>query len=228
MEVSANYEYILTFCEKFQGGHIESERIISGDGLLYCFGRIYPPCHELCRADRIDPDRIYKKAGFDASILKTPGARIPLDQFKAIWDKLEEEFPDPDLGLHVGETVLHFPGHILFLLMLNAPTLRDAIEKFCSYFNLMADFATPDFQIGSDFAAISIQFHQKEFPLTRNLNEGILSAYASVLSRISENKIRFKGVYFMHPSPRDTSEHHRIFGAPIFFDQAENRLVFRQ
>lgn len=174
----------------------------------------------------IDPNRIYQNAGFDAAILEKSGARIPLDQFKTIWDTLEEDYPDPDLGLHAGETLFNLPGHILFLLMLNAPTLREAIDKFCDYYNLLADFALPEFQINKNVAVISIRFFQLEFPPTRNVNEGILSAYASVLNRISENKIQFDGIYFVHPRPENISEHQRIFKAPIFFNQPENKLVF--
>jgi len=175
----------------------------------------------------LNPDRIYQKAGFDASILKKPGARIPLDQFKAVWDALEEDCLDPDLGLHAGETVSNFPGHIVFLLMLNAPTIKDAIEKFCGYFNLLADFVSPYFSTSKSVAAISIRFHQTEFTPTRNVHEGILAAYASVLKRISENRVQFDGVYFVHSRPENISEHNRIFKAPLFFDQADNKLVFK-
>jgi len=174
----------------------------------------------------VDPGRIYKNSGFDVAILEKSGARIPLAQFKTIWDTLEENFPDPDLGLHAGETLVNFPGHILFLLMLNAPTLKEALEKFCAYYNLLADFALPEFQIIKNVAVITLRFYQLEFPVTRNVSEGILSAYASVLNRISENKIQFDGVYFAHPRPENISEHQRIFKAPIFFDHPENKLIF--
>lgn len=173
-----------------------------------------------------EPDRIYQIAGFDASIMTKPGARIPLDQFKTVWDTLEDELQDPDLGLHVGETVFYFPGHILFLLMLNSPTMRGAMEKFCGYFDLMADFTSPHFSTDNNLAAIAIQFQPFEFSPTRNVNEGILSAYASVLNRISEKRILFDGVYFVHSRPKNITEHQRIFRAPLFFNQKENKLVF--
>jgi AraC-like DNA-binding protein len=175
----------------------------------------------------LDPDQIYRKAGFDASILKTPGARIPVDQFSAVWDAFEEVNPDADLGLHLGETTFNFPGHILFLLMLNAPTIKDAMDKFCGYFNLLTDFTSPCFSIHDGFAILSIRFHATEFQPSRHANECILAAYASVLNRISENRVRFESIYFVHSRPENISEHNRIFRAPIFFDQPENKLVFK-
>lgn len=175
----------------------------------------------------IDPERIYKKTGFDSSVLKKSGARIPVEQFSEVWNALEEENLNPDLGLHIGESIFNFPGHILFLIMLNAPTMNEAIEKFCGHFNLLADFTSPYFSTDNNFATISIRFHTTEFPSTRHVHEGLLAAYASVLNRISENRIQFEGAYFVHSRPDNISEHNRIFSAPMLFDQTENKLVFK-
>ena len=60
----------------------------------------------------VDTERIYRKAGFDASILKKPGARIPVDQFSAVWDVLEEETPDRDLS--PVEVANDIPGRVGF------------------------------------------------------------------------------------------------------------------
>jgi AraC-like DNA-binding protein len=177
---------------------------------------------------QLDPGLLYKKAGFEASTLEKSGARIPAEQFHALWDALEEINPDQDLGLHVGEKIFIFTGHILFLLMLNAPTIKDAIDKFCRYFNLLNDFTSPHFSIRNNLAEMSIRLNSPELTPNRHISEGILTSYASVLHRISENKIRFEGVYFTHSRPGDLSEHDRIFSAPLFFGRAENKLVFKR
>lgn len=147
----------------------------------------------------LDPDKIYQKAGFDSSILTQPAARIPDDQFHSIWEALKEYNSDPDLGLHIGEKVSFFPGHILFMLMLNASTLKKALEKLCQYFNLLTDFTSPCLSVGESFAEIAIRLYTTEYETTRHANEAILSAYASVLHLISGMRIQFEGVYFVHP-----------------------------
>ena len=40
--------------------------------------------------------------------------------------------------------------------------------------------------------------------------------------------MQFEGAYFTHPHTEDISEHQRIFKAPIFFDQPENKLIFKK
>jgi hypothetical protein len=132
----------------------------------------------------IDANEVYGEAGFDPALLETTGARIPFPQFVRLWKVLEDKNVDPDLGLHLGEKAFAFPGHILFVLMLNAPTIKDAIEKFCRYFNLLNDITTPVFSFNSNLATLSIHFHTNDFKPSRQIFEGILAAYTSVLHRI--------------------------------------------
>lgn len=174
----------------------------------------------------LDITKIYKKAGFDTSILKKPCARISIKQLSDIWDSLEDEHPDPDLGLHLGETIFNFPCHILFLVMLNAPTVKDVIEKFCGYFNLLTDGFSPSITIDKNSALLSVRFNETELEPSRQVSEGVLATFNSVLNRVSENKIQLKGAYFIHSRPENISEHHRIFRTQLFFDQMENKLVF--
>ena len=175
----------------------------------------------------LNPEQVYQAVGFDPSILEKTGIRISVDQFIAIWDALEENSSDPDLGLHLGEKIFLFPGHIIFLLVMNAPTIQDAIEILCRYFNLLTDIISPFFRTKKNTAEILNQVHTTDYAASRHANEGLLAAYAAILARISQNKIRFDGAYFSHPRPEDISEHQRIFRAPLFFDQMENKLVFQ-
>jgi hypothetical protein len=46
----------------------------------------------------IDPGGVYSTAGFNSSILKTPGARVPFDQFNTLWNALEDKSIDENLG----------------------------------------------------------------------------------------------------------------------------------
>ncbi len=175
-----------------------------------------------------DPEKIFQMADFDGSTLEQSDVRIPFDKIDAIWKALEENSPDQDIGLHLGEKAGTFPGHILFLLMLNTPTIKDAIEIFCRYFNLLNDITVPLFSTHKDSAALSIRFHTPDRKRSRHIYEGILAVYASVLRRISEDKIHYEGAYFVHSRPKNISEHHRLFNAPLFFNQSENKLVFKK
>jgi AraC-like DNA-binding protein len=112
--------------------------------------------------------------------------------------------------------------------MSNSPTIKDAIEILCRYFNLMNDINSPVFSLNKNKACLSIRFHTDTPTRTRHIHEGILAAYASLLLRLSENNIVFDGIYFVHDKPADTDEHQRIFNAPLFFNQKKNKIEFKK
>lgn len=174
----------------------------------------------------LNPEQIYLEVGFDPSIFKKPEARIPVDQFIAILNAIIKNSNDPNLGLHMGEYVSKFQLNILQMLMLNAPTIGDAIDKLIQYFNLLTNFITPLLSKTKDHASLTFQYNSNEYELTRHSNEGVLSAYAAALGRISEDRIKFDSVYFTHSRPEKISEHERIFKAPIFFEQPKNKIIF--
>lgn len=174
-----------------------------------------------------DYDWLIKESDFDASILNEPGARISFFEFSRLWGVLEKNTKDPDFGLHMGEKMFEFPGHILFLLILNAPTLKNAIDILCRYFNLLTDIHSPKLLIVNQSAQIILRYHVKGLLLLRHSNEGILAGLASVIQRISGGQIKFDSVQFTHSKPESVAEHQRIFNAPILFNKEENRLAFK-
>lgn len=180
----------------------------------------------LAQQTGVDPEEVYAEVGFDSTALDIPGARFPYDQFDMIWNAAEEKSLDPYIGLHMGEKVFNFPGHILFMLIQNASDIKSAIEKGCQYFNLLNDIITPAFSMNQNTASITIRLHTSDFKTSRHIFEGLLAAYSSLLYRLSENKIQFQKVSFVHARPENISEHQRIFHAPLYFNEPENKLVF--
>ncbi|MEW6185413.1 MAG: AraC family transcriptional regulator [Thermodesulfobacteriota bacterium] len=177
---------------------------------------------------RFDLDSISKRAGLDLFKLEQSGARIPGDQFQAAWNLLEAAHPDGAIGIYMGERTFSFAGHLLILILLNSPTIKAAIDNFCTYFYLLNDFTSPCLKVGRSLAELSIRLNAPELKPSRHISEAILTSYASVLNRISENTIPFEGVFFSHLRPDDITEHRRVFKAPLFFEQAENKLVFKR
>ncbi len=180
----------------------------------------------LAKQLEIDTEEICTEVGFDCSALDYTGERLPYEKFIKIWNALEDKSSDENLGLHLGEKAFSFPGHILFILILNSPTIKEAIEKFCQYFNLLNEIHTPIFLMENDVASLSIHFHTDNFRSSRHIYESLLAVYACVLGRVSNDQIVLDAVYFSHKAPDDVSEHRRIFSAPLLFEQQQNKLVF--
>nr|WP_064493777.1 AraC family transcriptional regulator [Pseudomonas chengduensis] len=137
---------------------------------------------------------------------------------------------DPNLGLHLGESVR--PGYygVLGYLIMSCATLADALHRQARYASLVGSLglvvlddepARPD---SGPLVAHSWQplLAQQQ----RQLSEETLAGWVSFGRWISGLDIAPTEVRFQHPAPADTSEHARIFRCPVLFDQPDNALIF--
>src|SRR3990172_3851555 len=79
------------------------------------------------------------EAGIDARLIESPGARVPAEGFRRLWERMEAAAGDPNFGLHLGELRQPPSGHVVLAAMLNSATVRQALTRFCRYHDLMAD-----------------------------------------------------------------------------------------
>lgn len=176
----------------------------------------------------LDLDHICRKAGIDTAAFKETGVRVSFFQIVELWDLIEKNSMDDNFGLHVGEKMVSFSGHVLFLLLSNAPTLKDAVDMFCRYWSLLTDIHVPHFRVNKKQAELSIYYNTKGLSIFRHSNEAVLAIYALILQRLFGKRLAFDQVCFSHPKPRDISEHRRIFNAPLLFAQDSNKLIFKR
>lgn len=176
----------------------------------------------------LNSDEIYRRVGLDPLVLDKPGAKISVYEFNKLMAVLEEVSPDDNIGLHIGEIVCSYPVNIWIALLLNGPTVGIALNKLCQDYSLLVGFASPYISIDNELVSMALRYYTTEFNPTRHTNEALLAAFASALRFISNHQIQLEGVYFAHPTPKDISEHQRIFNAPLFFNQTERKLVFKE
>ncbi len=167
---------------------------------------------------------ILEQAGIDPSLLGRSHERIPVQQLVIIWTELERAADDPNLGLHLGELRHGLPtGHVLFSVMLNSPSLGQALERYCRYHDIMGDFVKPALVVRGATTIMGLST-RAEAVLHRQHVECIFSLLATILSHLSGAP--FKGeVRFAHGRPADISEHLRVFGPSVCFDQPNNELA---
>jgi hypothetical protein len=164
----------------------------------------------------------------DLSVLDSAGARIPIEQFNAIWEEIVSRTADNNFGLHLGEAAYHLlTGHVLYSVMMNCAAVGEALEKYFRYHNLMADVVRPEMKPEKDSVYIRIKTIHPRARLQRHHSEYILSMLTTVLRQLTENKMRIIQASFEHPQPADISEHRRIFQSPLMFENPSNSLVFK-
>lgn len=164
----------------------------------------------------------------DCETLKTIKKRISIEQLNAIWNQVSLQAGDPDFGLHFGEKSHHFlGGNILLSVMMNCANLGNAMEKLARYHGLTTDFILLQLSHQNDYTCYSLNTVYPEFSLDRQYSEAILCGLALMLQRLSEGKLQLVEVRFNHPQPPDITEHQRIFGCPLRFEQPRYELVIK-
>jgi len=170
---------------------------------------------------------ILRLAGVELSLLGSAQRRISARQLAAICTELEHTAGDPCLGLHLGESRDRLPsGHVLFSAMRNSPTLGQALERYCRFHDIMADFVQPQLSTRGEATVLGLLCRSRT-PLHPQHVECIFALLVSSLSALSAP--RFEGeVCLVHPRPADISEHLRILGPAVRFAQPQNELVFER
>jgi AraC-like DNA-binding protein len=175
----------------------------------------------------IEAQELCAVAGLEPTLLDDLEVRIPARVFKSIWDEVVSRSRDEDFGLHLGADADFFHGgHVLYSVMLNCPTLGDAIDRFCRYHALMADLVAPELHFEESRAAVALRPLHPGVVLDRHHAEAVLAAIASLLGRLVEGGVPLLEVRFEHPEPRSAEKVQSFFGCPLRFRAPSSQLVF--
>ena len=76
----------------------------------------------------VDADEVLKRCSLDSNQLADPHFRTPHTAQPYFWRVLEEVSGDPNIGLHLGEKVPPYRGHVIEYLFLSSPTFGEGLK----------------------------------------------------------------------------------------------------
>jgi len=174
-----------------------------------------------------DPHSLLVDTGINPNILEDSNARIPANQVYALWKRAEAQTHDPNFGLHMGESMQKNPGgNLLFSVMMNSPSIYDALDKFCRYHCIMNDAIQPILEVRANEASLSWKMNSSWPDSSRHISELMLCIFQSILNHLTDSKHKPTEVRFRHARPMDTSVHQNIFPSILLFDQKKDELIF--
>lgn len=172
---------------------------------------------DLCAALGVDPARV-----------DDPDAFIPGELIFRAWDEGARLTGDPDFGLHAGEATPMGTYDVLDYVVASSRTFGEALRAFARYYRLMTDHVELAFEAGPDVARIIQHVRVPASPGTRHAWECFLAAIIDRIRGGVGAAYAPKWVSFVHPEPADTSEHRRLFRAPLRFSQAHNEIAIER
>lgn len=170
----------------------------------------------------VPPDALLRAAGLDA-----PEAAVPHARMLRLWEEATRLSGDPDFGLHVAEWLIDQAEDrfdVLAFAMRSCATLGDQYRRMGRYVRLLHKETHLSLEIEGDTARLvhGVVGHHAS---ARQPSEGMIALLLLRGRRTLGEEFRPRAVRFIHPEPTRTTEHARLFQAPLCFGCARDELV---
>lgn len=175
-----------------------------------------------------DPDHILRMFGLERSALTNSEGFIASSIFARMLEEAARATADECFGLHFGE---HFnPKDIgpLVYVVLNSPTVAAAIHNIERYLHIHNEAAKLSFSIEGQQGYLRFLLADLAIDSTRQHNEYSMAVVLNTFRIVAGSHWTPREVQFVHEAPEHTSEHLRVFGAPVLFGCASNALVMER
>lgn len=162
------------------------------------------------------------------STIDNPGTLLSLRQFVDILELAAKGRQEDCLGLHLGEKLRAEDLGVLGHAILHAQNVEQLIRTYIRYFVVYAQGVKIDLNKSARYATISYQLTDACILNYRQDAEMALSFIHSLIRDNVGEDWKIQEVQFIHDKPVDTSEHHRIFNAPLVFKKSNNAIIINK
>ncbi len=175
----------------------------------------------------VDADAVVKALEYDVNLLRNDQTRVPMAVVNQFWKKISELLDDPCLGLHFGENLgIRGDGHFLFAIMKNCGSLCTALQSLIRYHNLMTDIITPALSVSGGKAFLELESKSGNASISAHIFDASLSLLATVLRKITDNKIVFEKICLSRRSAEAFDDYKKIFGIKPALHSDKDCIVF--
>ena len=174
-----------------------------------------------------DADRIMGPAGIDASTLnaETDGS-ISLAAYVDMMERAARVSGRADFGLRYGGQFPASSHGLVGDIALAAPSVGMALRQFADLFPLHQEAS--EVRLQAEGGLLRLEYRILDWRIFDRRQDAELSIamFQNLLRQAYGRHFTPEEVHFEHPAPPDAAAHEEIFGAPVFFGQRTNALVF--
>jgi AraC-like DNA-binding protein len=176
-------------------------------------------------AAKLGADRaaLLASVGLTAAVLEDREARVPAEVERRLWHEAACATDDPDFGLHIAERAPPGAFDVLDYAAQASPTLGEAFDRVARYQRLMHSGFVLEV-VKRPGRVVLQQVSNGVVGFSRHTLEAWAATVVMrgrLFAGLDWNPIE---VELSHPAPAQTSEHRRIFRAPVYFDRDAVRL----
>jgi AraC-like DNA-binding protein len=171
--------------------------------------------------------RLIDRNGLDPALLTDPYAPVPLTSYLGLFEDAAVAAGDPILGARLGLAIR--PGDLgpVGLLVAQAGTIGRALAALARFTAALQSSTTAALHRLDDLLIWSYRIEARPALARRQDSEFTLACACGLVRGAFEPRWRPVEIHFEHPATAQEAALEKLFGAPIRFGQAANRIMLR-
>lgn len=175
-----------------------------------------------------DVDRIFGHAGIAPSMAGSPTLKLKLSSFCNLFEEASRLTGNDNFGLRFGNQFQPRALGLWGYAAVSSPTLGSALENMVGLFAYHQASSLMRLVQGDDgLMRLEYQIQAPDIVERRQDAELSLGMFLNVFRECYGSGWAPEEVHFEHPNPMESREHENAFGAPVYFSQPANALLFR-
>jgi AraC-like DNA-binding protein len=175
----------------------------------------------------VTEEQIFAVSNLKKGHLENPDDRISVEKYVKLGRMLPELTQIPEIGLILGQRAVFESIGIVFQLAINCNTVRESLIHVTRYSNLGNEVFEAGFNEGNEFAEWSEQCIISRY-LCIPLIEFESCQKLRICKAVLGEDFRPIQIKFQHAPPDYVDKYHRVFQAPLLFNQEKSSIVFKK
>ncbi|MBE9558171.1 MAG: AraC family transcriptional regulator [Proteobacteria bacterium] len=175
-----------------------------------------------------DVDRIFGHSGIAPSMAGAPTLKLKLSSFCNLFEEGSRLTGNDNFGLWFGNQFQPRDLGLWGYAIISSPTLGSALENMVDFFAYHQASSLMRLVHDEDgLVRLEYQIQAPDIIERRQDAELSLGMFLNVFRECYGAGWAPEEVHFEHPNPVESREHENAFGAPVYFSQPANALLFR-
>jgi len=172
-------------------------------------------------------DDLCRLTGASRDQLLDPNKYIPFSSFLKLWPIAIGLTGDPALAIHLRKSSGKKNIHFIASLALSSQNLLEAAHHLARYNRIITNADRYDIIVTENTVKIVLTILYAEYQ-ERWISEHHFGGITDTVRALVNFEINPLEVHFQHSDPGYAEEYHKVFKAPVLFQQPKNILVFRK
>ncbi|MGQ0529195.1 MAG: AraC family transcriptional regulator [Panacagrimonas sp.] len=150
-----------------------------------------------------------------------PG-RYPVERWRRHLQTAAAHLHDPDLGLHLGQTVTPQHFGVMGYVLLACGTLGAALTRLHHYQRLVYDVSP--MQLHTAGSTVTLEWGTENGRPGRLVDETAITALVQFARDVTGDAAAIEAVHFVNDPPASLDPYRRYFGGEVLFEQSATRV----